>query len=75
MDWHDITAHPDDLPDFGKEVVIWVDGHRGPAWRNSHGLVAYYATDGQWWEERHDDEPLIGVTHWARFTGPNGEEP
>jgi hypothetical protein len=47
------------------EVLVLVDGHRSPSWRNSYQLVAYMALDGTWWEERHPSAgPLIGVVAW-----------
>lgn len=72
MNW---TSVEDALPEAGTEVLVWVEGHRGPAWRNNHHLVAYLgALGGEWWEERHDNQPLIGVTHWAPLPEPPGGE-
>jgi hypothetical protein len=53
------------------EVLVWIDGHRGPSWRNNHHLVAYQDTHGGWWEERHpSDEPLNGVIAWMPLPDP-----
>lgn len=65
------TDCEDELPEPGIEVLVWVDGHRGPAWRNNHHLVAYLSNDKKtWYEERHDDKPLLGVTKWAAISAP-----
>lgn len=71
MNWIDINLQ---LPEPYREVLVWIDGHRGPMWRNNHGLVAYMTPDGRWLQERHKNaEPLIGVTAWAQITGPDDE--
>lgn len=59
------------LPEIGEEVLVEVDGHRGPAWRNNHNLIAYLASDRKtFYEERHDEKPLHGVTHWMHLPDP-----
>lgn len=69
MKWHNIADG--DLPGFGKEVLVWIDGHRGPAWRNHYALVAYREANGEFYEERHfNDGPLIGVEKWAEISIP-----
>jgi hypothetical protein len=57
------------LPEIHKEVLVWVDGHRRPAWSNNYALVAYMESDGVFWEEMHD-EIVIGVTHWMEYQKP-----
>lgn len=62
----------DRLPEREDEVLVWVDGHRGPAWRNNHALVAYLDLHGDWREERHPTrEPLAGVIAWAHIDEPD----
>lgn len=36
--WHSVN---DKLPELGVEVLVWIDGHRGPSERNNFALVAY----------------------------------
>lgn len=68
LTWIDCT---DALPPFGEEVLVWIDGHRGPAWKNNHALVAYRESEGGWYEERHRSaEPLVGVIKWAVYNEP-----
>jgi len=51
-------------PKNGEEVLVVVDGHRGPAWSNTYCQVAYRSEyDGNFYEERHQ-QPVVGVTHW-----------
>jgi len=60
------------MPSICEEVLVWVDGYRGPAWGNNHALVAYVGHDGKWYEERHrEDGPLIGVIMWSPIITPN----
>jgi len=59
-----------ELPPTGEEVLVLVDEHRGPAWRNNFALVAYHSITGKWWEEQHPENPVIGVTHWSKITYP-----
>lgn len=68
MNWTPITeAHPEPVT----EVLVWIDGHRGPAWRNNHHLVAYMDRNGDWREERHPSrEPLAGVLAWMPLPEP-----
>lgn len=60
----------DRMPEPYREVLVEVDGHRRPNWRNNYNLVAYIADSGQWWEERHNIEEIIGVTHWIELPEP-----
>lgn len=60
------------LPEPMTEVLVWIDGHRGPSWKNNHALVAYMSPTGEWFEERHpSQEPLVGVYLWAPITEPD----
>lgn len=69
LNWHWCK---DSMPDTEKEVFVWIDGHRGPAWRNNHALVAYCNVNGDWWEERHPSRhPLVGVIAWAHIDEPD----
>jgi hypothetical protein len=54
------------LPEKGVEVLVEVNGHRGPAWRNNHNLVAYLTEGGAWIEERHGWNPL-DVISWQEI--------
>lgn len=66
--WTPVT---DALPEAMEEVLVWVDGHRGPSWRNNHALVAYLGEDGQWYEERHlDCGAIAGVLMWMPIYPP-----
>lgn len=66
--WNNIK----NLPEIGNEVLVWVDGHRGPAWGNSYALVAYLNYDGHFYEERHHENgPLAGVIFWKYIEKPN----
>ena len=61
----------DSTPDPFEEVLVWVDGHRGPSWRNNHALVAYMDYNGNWREERHPSkEGLVGVIMWTEIEIP-----
>lgn len=66
MEW---TSVKDKLPKIGVEVLVEVDGHRSPCWRNNYNLVAYLTCTGRWIEERHDGEALA-VTHWMPLPKP-----
>lgn len=56
------------LPEPLEEVLVIVDGHRGPSWRNTYPLVAYISESGLWLQERHPEaEPLDGVIKWKRI--------
>jgi hypothetical protein len=66
------TPTKDALPEPMEEVLVWIDGHRGPSWRNNHALVAYRDNNGDWWEERHPSkEPLVGVFLWKMIGVPS----
>lgn len=65
-EWRPIETAP-----YNTEVLVSVDGHRGPAWSNRHCLVAYRNVfSGLWFEARHEDEDVIGVTHWMPLPDP-----
>lgn len=67
MKWINIE---DELPEDAVEVLVWVNGHRGPSWRNDYALVAY-RWNGEFWEERHRSiEPIVGVIKWAKIEIP-----
>lgn len=57
------TRLEDGLPEEGEEVLVLVDGHRGPSWCNTYQLVAHLFR-GKFWEERHPEEPVEGVFAW-----------
>lgn len=68
MKWVDIK---DELPETLEEVLVWIDGHRGPWWRNNYALVAYLSgIDFKFYEERHCDTPLVGVIKWSKIDVP-----
>lgn len=52
------------------EVLVEVDGHRSPAWRNNHNLVAYMDRTGLFWEERHPSENPLPVLYWMPLPDP-----
>jgi len=59
------------VPEPETEVLVYVDGHRGPSWSNNHCLVAYWAPwADEWYEERHSETWLVGVTHWQPLPEP-----
>lgn len=58
------------MPEIGKEVLVLVDGHRGPSWSNSYFLVAYLYNDGEFYpcESPYSaKEPVIGVIAWSEL--------
>lgn len=58
-------------PEPYEEVLVWVDGHRGPAWRNNYALVAYIDEQGEWRQERYPSlPPLQGVLYWQPISIP-----
>jgi len=68
MKWNKVE---DNLPEPLTEVLVIVDGHRNPLWRNNYPLVAYLNRAGDWLEERHPySDPIIGVTHWTPISYP-----
>lgn len=67
--WNSIK---DKKPEPMVEVLVEVDGHRGPSWRNNHNLVAYMSTDGEFYEERHESHVPLNVTHWMALPEPPG---
>ena len=68
MKWNDCKLSK---PEPMEEVLVWIDGHRGPLWPNNHALVAYMIPTGEWFEERHPSrEPLVGVVAWAPIEVP-----
>jgi hypothetical protein len=71
---HEWQRVADGLPPVGEEVLVWIDGHRGPAWRNNHALVAYRESNGGWYQERHREAPpLVGVIYWKYIDIPEAE--
>ena len=69
MIWNDCKLSK---PEPMTEVLVWIDGHRGPQWKNNHALVAYMNHAGEWHEERHyKREPLAGVIAWTPITDPD----
>lgn len=67
MNWISIR---DALPEHGIEVLVEVDGKRNANWRNNHNLVAYLGYDNRFWEERHNSETPLSVTHWMYLPEP-----
>lgn len=57
----------DTKPEIGEEVLILIDGHRGPSWCNTYQLVAYLGSDGLFHEERHDVDTVAGVFAWREL--------
>lgn len=59
------------LPEPMEEVLVYIDGHRSPLWKNNYLLIAFRDMDGNWREERHpswqDVAPLSGVIFWAKL--------
>lgn len=70
MDWIDLKQQK---PEPMTEVLVWVDGHRHSMWRNNHALVAYMTRAGEWFEERHQQKPLIGVLFWSHIGIPGNQ--
>lgn len=69
MNWN---PFPDTKPDLYEEVLVYVDGHRGPSWSNNYCLVAYLNENGEWRQERHGEaEPIVGVIQWGFIDKPN----
>jgi hypothetical protein len=68
MNWINVD---EETPEPMTEVLVLIDGHRGPNWKNNYALVAYMAPTGEWFEERHHShDPLIGVIMWAEIQYP-----
>lgn len=63
------------LPEILTEVLVEVEGHRGPQWRNNHNLVAFFGMDGEFWEERHQSHVPLSVTHWQPLPEPPNDLP
>lgn len=63
-------------PNRGEEVLVRIDGHRGPSWSNTSHRVAYWWYD-EWVEQGRelDDDSLIGVTHWMPLPPPPEDKP
>ena len=65
----------DEKPDHNTEVLVWVDGHRNPNWRNNYAVVAYLDNNDDFHEETHDDrDTLYGVIYWMPLPKPPEEE-
>lgn len=64
----------DRLPGDFREVLVWVDGHRSPSWRNSFPAAGWYDGDiGQWHlspRYRGDISTSVNVTAWAEIVVP-----
>ncbi len=55
----------DALPEPTTEVLVAIDGHRGPSWSNTIMLVAYMsAADHKFYEEQHDKSEPLDVSFW-----------
>jgi hypothetical protein len=66
--WINAIAFP---PQPFEEVLVWIDSHRGPSWRNNHALVAYLNERGEWLQERHPSaDPLVGVLYYMSVPTP-----
>ena len=70
MDTNGWALCSEKLPEPYKEKQVWVEGHRGPNWRNNHHLVAYCDSNGEWWEERHPSEEPLPVIAWGELLPP-----
>lgn len=68
MNWISVSRA---LPAPGKEVLVWIDGHRGPCWSNNHARVAYCDSKGIWRCERDDNNEIVGVLYWSKFVPPS----
>lgn len=71
---NDWISTNDQLPESFEEVLIIVDGHRGPSWRNNFPLVAYRDAYGDWRQERNPDFGPIQndtVLFWHPITYPS----
>jgi hypothetical protein len=71
---NDWISTSEQLPEPFQEVLIIVDGHRGPSWRNNFPLVAYRGVYGEWQEERHPGfAPIQNATvlFWHPITYPS----
>lgn len=55
------------LPEPYTEVLVLIDGKRGPMWSNNYWLVAYVNQSGEWREERHPCAPLQAVIRWQEL--------
>ncbi len=64
--WNNWIDIKDKLPPEGDEVLVFVEGHRGPSWSNNYMLVAYL-WHGDFYEERHRSEPVVGVIFWRKL--------
>lgn len=72
MIWNDCRLSK---PEPYAEVLVWIDGKRGTAWKDNHALVAYMTQAGEWFEERHPSrEPLAGVIAWTPILDPDDNE-
>lgn len=65
--WNDVRVSS---PEPMVEVLVWIDGHRGPQWRNNHALVAYMDYAGEW-HEHYTGDPLNDVIAWSPITYPD----
>jgi len=60
----------DGLPAWGEEVLVEVNGHRNPSWRNNYNVVAYRSTGGRFYEERHPSDTPLPVIYWMPLPKP-----
>lgn len=60
-EFHKIT---ESQPEPYTEVIVLIDGQRGPMWSNNYQLIAFMTNSGTWWEDRHPEKPLEGVLGW-----------
>ena len=67
MAWRKVS---EELPTPFTEVQVWINGKRGPSWRNNHHLVAYVDTVGNFWEERHPSDDPLAVIAWDYLNPP-----
>jgi len=71
-EWHDVSEFH---PDPGEEVLVLVDGHRGPSWRNNYARVAYLTQNknSKWeWRDERNDCVIEPVIKWKYIKYPEG---
>lgn len=62
--WKSVKESP---PSIMTEVLVLIDSHRDPLWTNSIPLVAYLSSDGNFYEQTKNDEPLKAVVAWTEI--------
>lgn len=66
--WIDIKV---EKPQPFTEVLLEIDGHRNPMWRNNYNVVAYMDLGGDFHEERHENIiPLESILFWTPLPSP-----